>query len=283
MNKKKVIILLIIVFIGILFGTIYVISKKNKRVNYITDYEFLYDIAIDYLKEKYTKEETEYNEKQDFNVFLDYKGFGISEKDGKRFAYMWILEESYYKEEGELKSGSGSSMPYKITFVDNKVFDVEVPKDGTYYVSSIKEMFPDDIENKILNYNMDFDLEKQVKDYYDKISVILTLDIESLTSNSARFIMENNTDIDYYYGPEYSIEKYEDYTWKTIEPKEVLSWNAVVFTIKSNEKQEININWDIGYDKLEAGSYRIVKKLTPVSDETTGSIKVYGKFELVSL
>ena len=277
MNKKKLIISVLLV--GILLGVIYGIL--NRKVVYVTDNEFLYDIAIDYLKEKYTEEEKEYNQKQDYNIFFDYKGFGISVKGNKRFAYMWILEESYYKEDGELKSGSGSSMAYKITFIDNKVVDIEIPKDGTYYVSSIRRMFPDDIENKVLNYTMDVtNLQKQVEEYYDKISVNLILDQDSLTYSGAKFIMENNTDIDYYYGPEYSIEKYEEYTWKTLEPKEILSWNSVLYTLKSKKKQEINIDWSTGYDKLEAGSYRIVKKLLPISNEEANSIKAYGEFDI---
>lgn len=160
----SIILCICIAIIGIIYG---MIAIKNKdKVVYITDNEFLYDVAIDYLKEKYTLESYD-KEKEGFQVFFDYKGFGISQKDNEKYAYMWILEESYYLENGEIKTGSGSSMPYKIKFVNNKVTDFEIPKDGSYYVSSIRDMFPNDIENKILSFNLDDNnLKKKVDEYY---------------------------------------------------------------------------------------------------------------------
>ncbi|MCR5636178.1 MAG: hypothetical protein K6F76_03240 [Clostridiales bacterium] len=40
--------------------------------------------------------------------------------------------------------------------------------DGTYYASSIKEMFPDDIEDDILNYKPweELSVDDKVKKYY---------------------------------------------------------------------------------------------------------------------
>ena len=170
-NKTRIKIFMlfaVMILIGIFCGMIINHFRKGDKVIYITDNEHLYDIAIEYLKEKYTEEEKELGQMEDMQIFFDYEGFGISEKGNKRYAYMWILEEAYYLEDGKLKSGSASSMAYKITFdMDSKVINVEVPEDGTYYVDSIKKMFPDDIEKKILNFQMDDkNLEKQVNDYY---------------------------------------------------------------------------------------------------------------------
>ena len=63
-------------------------------------------------------------------------------------------------------------MPYKFTFElnDNKVVKYEIPKDGNEYASSIKEMYPDDIENKVINYQWKDDgLIKEVKNYYSDL------------------------------------------------------------------------------------------------------------------
>ena len=174
-NKTRIkifILFAVMILIGIFCGMIINHFRKGGEVIYITDNEFLYDVAIEYLREQYTKEEQELSPKEDLQIFFDYEGFGISEKGDKRCAYMWILEEAYYIEDKELKSGSASSMAYKITFdKESKVIKVEIPEDGTYYVDSIRKMFPDDIEKKILNFEMDDkNLEKQVKEYYkDKV------------------------------------------------------------------------------------------------------------------
>ena len=63
-------------------------------------------------------------------------------------------------------------MPYKFTFEldSNKVVKYEIPDDGSEYVPSIKRMFPDDIENKVLNYEWDSSkLMKEVKEYYSDL------------------------------------------------------------------------------------------------------------------
>lgn len=280
-NRKTIIILIVILIIGIILGFAYGISRKKEEVSYITDNEFLYDVAIDYLKEKYTEEEKEYNEKQGFQIFFDYEGFGISEKDDKKFAYMWILEESYYVEDDKLKSGSGSSMPYKFTFEGNEVVDYQIPEDGTYYVQSIKKMFPDDIENKILKFNIDSTkLDNEVKEYYSKYNICFKVKEESLKNNGGTFVLENNTEVDYYYGPEYTIEVKKNDKWNMVEPKEILSWNSVLYTLESKKSQEINIDWSMGYENLEEGIYRIVKELTPKSDALVTSIKIYAEFEI---
>lgn len=170
-NKMKILyVFIVIALIGIICGVAIGLSSKNREVIYMTDNEYLYDVAIDYLNGKYTQESQD-KEKDDFQIFFDYKGFGISQKEDRKYAYMWILEESYYVENGELKTGSGSSMPYKITFENDKVVDYQIPMDGSYYASSIREMFPNDIENQILQYHLDnTNLQKKVAEHYSYIN-----------------------------------------------------------------------------------------------------------------
>ena len=48
--------------------------------------------------------------------------------------------------------------------------DKETPKDGNEYTSSIKEMYPDDIENKAINFQWKDDtLIKEVRNYYSDL------------------------------------------------------------------------------------------------------------------
>lgn len=170
-NKQKntIITILILLVIG-LICMIIVISRKNKE-NWITDNEHLYSKAIEYI-EKEQKEKGYDNHQQDYQVFTDYKGFGIEEKDNKKYVYMWILKETYYVKEGELKISEGSSMPYKVIFENNEVIKYENPKDGAYYAPSIKEMFPDSIENKIIAYSMgNSKIKEKVKEYYSYLDL----------------------------------------------------------------------------------------------------------------
>lgn len=148
-------------------------ANKKSDTAYLTGQDHLYDIAIDYLRDEYMNNEQSEKEKwepeiEDYQVFLDYKGFGISQENDKKYAYMWVLEEEYYVVKGDCHAGHGSSMPYKIEFENDKPVNYEVPMDGTFYSSSIKEMFPDDIEDDILNYKPweELSVDDKVKEYY---------------------------------------------------------------------------------------------------------------------
>lgn len=161
--KKKILLSLMVIV------SLFIITGCSNKENYITDNEHLYDIAIQYIIDNDTNPEKN-NDR--YKMFIDYNGFGITEDENYRYAYMWIAEESYYVVDNMIISGSGSSMPYKFTFElnDNKVVKYEIPKDGNEYASSIKEMYPDDIENKVINYQWKDDtLIKEVRNYYSDL------------------------------------------------------------------------------------------------------------------
>ena len=117
-------------------------------------------------------DKNEYLDSNGKKIFVDQNGFGITEDENYLYVYMCIAEESYYIADNKIISGSGSSMPYKFTFElnDNKVIKIETPKDGNEYTSSIKEMYPDDIENKAINFQWKDDtLIKEVRNYYSDL------------------------------------------------------------------------------------------------------------------
>ena len=162
MKKKMFLSLMVIV-------SLFIITGCSNKENYITDYEHLYDTAVQYIIDNDTNPEKN-NDR--YKMFVDYNGFGTTEDENYRYVYMWIAEESYYIADNKIISGSGSSMPYKFTFElnDNKVIKIETPKDGNEYSSSIKEMYPDDIENKAINFQWKEDtLIKEVRNYYSDL------------------------------------------------------------------------------------------------------------------
>ena len=98
----------------------------------------------------------------------------------------------------------------------------------------------------------------------DKLEGPITLVLKSgtLTNTNATFIIENNSEDTYTYGPDYYIEKYENNTWKEIKLDTPLTWNSIIIALKPNEKKEINIDFTFGYGKLNNGKYRLVKKVS---------------------
>ena len=161
--KKKMFLSLMVIV------SLFIITGCSNKENYITDYEHLYDTAVQYIIDNDTNPEKN-NDR--YKMFVDYNVFGITEDENYRYVYMWIAEESYYIADNKIISGSGSSMPYKFTFElnDNKVIKIETPKDGNEYTSSIKEMYPDDIENKAINFQWKDDtLIKEVRNYYSDL------------------------------------------------------------------------------------------------------------------
>ena len=160
MKTKKLLILIIIIIM---------ISGCKRKEIYIKNNDNLYEEAISYLIEHDTNPD---RVKDRYKIFTEYKGFGISKDEKYRYVYLWILEESYFIEDNKIISGSGSSMPYKFIFKleEDKVVEYETPKDGNKYVSSIKKMYPNDIEDKAIHYEMKNDIIiKEVKNYYSDL------------------------------------------------------------------------------------------------------------------
>ena len=164
MNKKVIIILAILFVIGITVGL--VVGLSNRKTIWITDYDYLYDKAIEYLKDE-VKQSSYYKDEEDYNVFADYKSFGIEEKGNQKIAYMYIAEEEYFVRNNKLRIGSGAAMLHKFTFENNEVIKEELPEDGTRNGQSIRALCPDSIENEVLSCFLSTDnVRAQAKEHY---------------------------------------------------------------------------------------------------------------------
>ena len=184
-NSKRKLIILSSIFAIIICGLIY--YNKNLKVNLVNDSDYLYDEIINYMKENELKKNPEAKEK-DFNVFYSYHPFGIEKNNNYKYVYMWIYEQSYYIESeengGALAISSGSSVPLKAIFKDNKIQDVIYPNDGNEYVSSIKEMFPGIIAYQVLNFDNEKNINKLFNDVEQKKNIYydyLNLDMSKIT------------------------------------------------------------------------------------------------------
>lgn len=124
--------------------------------------------------------------------------------------------------------------------------------------------------------------EIKVKDKSD-VTVVnndITLSVKEVNENGGTFILKNGSDIAYTYGPSWYLEIKKDNEWYEIELDEPLTWNAVLFTLKSNEEAEIIIDWSItGYGKLKNGEYRIVKDgFRKEANPDSNSYSAYAEF-----
>lgn len=259
MNNKKSILVITIIGIALLL-LVTTIILANRKTNWVTDQDFLYSKAIDYIISENKKEY--YNNEEDYQVFTDYKGFGISEnkKKNEKYAYMYVLVESYYTKKEKIRSDVGSSMPYKFTFNENnEIINCEIPENGNRYAKSIIRIFPNDIENEVLSYTFDdTKLRNDVKEHYSYLA---------------------STDIvhtDYEEFPIVICGMYGGYTSKaeanTIKGKYIDGYGDVYeYTIPCNENEELRINID-EITENEISKY-VGEKVSTISKEDIEEIK----------
>jgi len=169
MKKESKIPLICLLILLLIIGIAFYLNSNQKEY-YITDNDHLYDIAIDYLKEE-NQSNNKDADKQNYHFFLSYDGLGITEDETNKYAYMWILGESYYKENEEIKLSDGYSMFFKFTFKDNKVVKYEIASEGSEYMSSIKKLSINyKMSNKIINCQSNLSNEKKVNEHYSKLT-----------------------------------------------------------------------------------------------------------------
>lgn len=182
-KKSKIILIsLFIIFILIIFGLIY--YNKKVKLNLVNDSDYLYDEVIEFIRNEEFK--TNYDIKyKDFNVFYSYHGFGIEKKNNYKYVYMWIYEQSYYIEyQDVLAISSSSSTPVKAIFKDNKIQEIIYPENGKNYIESIKKMFPDIIEQQVLNFDKEENISKLFNEVEQKKNIYynyLNLDMSKIT------------------------------------------------------------------------------------------------------
>ena len=85
----------------------------------------------------------------------------------------------------------------------------------------------------------------------------MTIKEGTLTNKSATLVLTNNSDKNFQYGNTYEIEIKKDGEWHKINVE--LNFTMPAFQLSARENNEIEINWENGYGKLEKGTYRIIK------------------------
>ncbi|MDO5555718.1 MAG: helix-turn-helix transcriptional regulator [Clostridia bacterium] len=194
-NKKNNIIFLTIFIIVLLIaslGILFLIDtnrmRNNKPVVFSTwGYDYVPPINLNVeLLERTIRDyfllraKTESRNLNNEKSFISTKTYLIKEVDyDTTIVYMWVLNITYYEDNNIIKEDSGSSIPYKITLEksDNEylVVETEMPRDGSYYASDMKALFPKAVRNDMDKVHTDgtierlqLEIEEQKDNYYSK-------------------------------------------------------------------------------------------------------------------
>ena len=63
--------------------------------------------------------------------------------------------------------------------------------------------------------------------------------------------------------------------------REPLTWNAVIYSLKSGEEKELYIDWSLGYGELKSGTYRLVKSdLRKLNSPDSRAYSIYAEFDI---
>ena len=140
---------------------------------------------------------------------------------------------------------------------------------GTY-IFIIKAIY----EGKNISY---YFMAEVSKTNDEDINVTIDLKKDTLTDRGLTMVVKNLSDKNLEYGNPYTIEKYEDSYWKTVEPKKELSFTLPAYSLNKNDSVELIINWESGYGKLK-GKYRIVKNFAYLENDEYVSFNKYLEF-----
>jgi transcriptional regulator with XRE-family HTH domain len=102
--------------------------------------------------------------------FYAMKVYLTQDKGDTCYVYAWVLEESYYSENGKILQGSGSSIPHRFILEEEdgqfSVIADAIPRDGSFYPIDMEELFPWSVrvQMDLLHHNGDFErLEKNIQ------------------------------------------------------------------------------------------------------------------------
>ena len=85
-------------------------------------------------------------------------------KDKLYYIYAWVVDSKYYVVNNELKESSGSSIPYmfKVEKMNDEfeVIDYQFPRDGSYYVDDMNNIFPRSVKNDMDRVHTDGTIDR---------------------------------------------------------------------------------------------------------------------------
>lgn len=188
----KIIIITTIISIASLVLMLFIDVRRmnqNKQVIFSTwGFEYtpaidLHETEIETAIKRYLvkKGDAELKHPDNEKTFVSMRVYLLEEKRREElyYIYAWVVDGTYYLDNDSLKQDSGYSIPYK--FVVEKingeyiVTDSRIPRDGSYYLEDMKNIFPKSVRNDMDNVYSDGTVEtlelgvlEQAKLYFHK-------------------------------------------------------------------------------------------------------------------
>lgn len=81
-------------------------------------------------------------------IFAEYHEFGRATDE----LFIWAYVVELYETDGELQTGTATSLPLIIEFTEDEVTGHRAPRDGPYYEEDVRAMFPDVLYDNIINF-----------------------------------------------------------------------------------------------------------------------------------
>lgn len=160
--KKNVvsIIAAVVLILGVLTAVI-----ANYNINNNKEAEEYYKIIEEKIIEENKKDLKEYK------TFYSIDKYGIKREENKVYLYAYVFVENYYKnDDGKVTVDSGYAIPHRFEFENGEYKEAKIPLDGSYYESSLSELYPATIRMKMdfskSNEKMKDNVKKQVEEFY---------------------------------------------------------------------------------------------------------------------
>lgn len=88
----------------------------------------------------------------------------------------------------------------------------------------------------------------------------LLIDEASVTSTGLSYEIDNQSDEDFSYGQDYSVQKQKDGKWYVLEGNPIAITMELLW-LPAGERAVHEVNWEGSFGKLAKGHYRLVKNL----------------------
>lgn len=189
-NKRnlKFLLLIIFLFVGTIISLFFVDVHRmsNNEKVFFSTWGFGYIPPIDLHEEEIKLTIENYiinrNENDGYRYdsekwFVSFETYLIEEKEENKLynVYAWVLEESYYLDNNQIKENSGSSIPHKFVVekIDDKyiVVDSLIPRDGSLYIKDMKKLFPNKVRKAMDKVHVDGTIEKLELDIQKQVTL----------------------------------------------------------------------------------------------------------------
>ena len=219
--------------------------KKKIIISFVIILAIIFVLWITMVIPKFIAKYVAINYAKNINMWLGYKE----------------IEYNNYFECWNVRFVDRDNNIYNIN-VSSKYFPFKVTYDGVYQSSLIDEInynepIPkkEDTNNKPVNEINDIITESN----WNASKVNIKVKEGTLTNEGATIVITDKNENPISWGVDFLVEVKKDDKWELVPQKAEVSWIEIAMMPNENGITEIECNWKALYEKLDSGTYRIVK------------------------